>query len=74
MCTYQVTIDERTTEGKAIRKFLLKAGAVKVSDKSSLNGMSYDYSKRIEKAIEAVKREKKKYRCNSIADFEKLGL
>ena len=74
MCTYQITIDERTKEGKAIKKYILKAGAVKVSDKVGLDGMSYDYRRDIEKSIKSVQREKKKYRCTSLDDLEKLGL
>lgn len=75
MCTYQIHIDERTAEGKQIKKFLLKFGAVKVATPKgdSLCGMSYDYRKELDEAIKAAEKEPKMY-FNSIADLERMGL
>lgn len=59
MCTYQIKIDERTREGKAIKRYILKAGAVKVSDAVNLDGMSFDYRKELEKSIRLAEKEPK---------------
>lgn len=74
MCTYQITIDERTKEGKAIKKYILKAGAVKVSDKVSLDGLSYDYKKELDKSIKASKEDMIYFRSSKDISTEALKL
>ena len=67
MCTYQIHIDERTRERKQIKKLLLSFGAKKVATPKGDNlcGLSYDYSKELDKAIELAKHEKKMYFDNA---------
>ena len=67
MCTYQIHIDERTKEGKQIKKLLLSFGAKKVATPkdNSLCGLSYDYRKELDEAIEISKCEPKMYFDNA---------